>query len=98
LRDRDGGSRSFPIAEHLDTLGRLWRHPGASREALVRFQGAKLSFLVAHAHRHVPYYRHLFERAGVRPADIRSAADLVRLPVSPRLSAAIAGARGCKMP
>ena len=82
MRDRDGGSRSFPIAEHLDTLARLWRHPGASHETLDRFQGAKLSFLVAHAHRHVPYYRHLFDSAGVRPADIRHAADLVRLPVS----------------
>ena len=68
--------------EHVHTLARLWRHPGESRERIEGFQSRKLRFLVAHAHSRVPYYRQLFEQAGVRPADIRCAADLAQLPVS----------------
>ncbi|MBU1909094.1 MAG: hypothetical protein KJ726_03515, partial [Verrucomicrobia bacterium] len=34
-----------------------------------------------YAYRHVPFYRDLFERCGLRPDDVRSARDLSRLPV-----------------
>jgi hypothetical protein len=68
--------------EHAHTLTRLWRHPGQSRESLERFRDRKLRFLVAHAYDRVAYYRQLFEKAGVRPADIRCAADLAQLAVS----------------
>ena len=68
--------------EHVHTLARLWRHPRGSRERLDRFRDRKLRFLVAHAHDRVAYYRQLFEKAGVRPADIRCAADLAQLPIS----------------
>jgi phenylacetate-CoA ligase len=70
------------IAEHVDTLVRLWRHPAASREAIDRFRAAKLRALVAHAAARVPYYRALFSRAGVRADDIREPADLARVPIS----------------
>jgi len=70
--------------EHVHTLARLWRHPGESRERIEGFQSRKLRFLVEHAHSSVAYYRQLFEKAGVRPADIRCAADLAQLPVSSR--------------
>jgi phenylacetate-CoA ligase len=68
--------------EHAHTLAHLWRNPGRSRERLERFRDRKLRFLVAHAHDRVAYYRELFEKAGVRPADVRCAADLERVPVS----------------
>jgi phenylacetate-CoA ligase len=68
--------------EHAHTLARLWRHPGGSRERLERFRDRKLRFLVAHAYHRVPYYRELFDQAGIRPGDIRCAADLVQVPVS----------------
>ena len=68
--------------EHADTLARLWRHPGQSRERLDRFRDRKLRFLVAHAHERVTYYRQLFEKVGLRPADIRCVADLALLPVT----------------
>jgi len=50
----------------------------SSRDA----QDRRLRKLVRHAHAAVPYYRRLFDRAGVRPDEIRCAADLVRLPIS----------------
>lgn len=68
--------------EHVHTLARLWRHPGESCERIGDFQSRKLRFLVEHAYGRVAYYRQLFEKAGVRPADIRCAADLAQLPVS----------------
>ena len=68
--------------EHVHTLASLWRHPGGSRERIESFQNRKLRFLVEHAHSRVAYYHQLFEDAGVRPADIRCAADLAQLPVS----------------
>ncbi|RMF26186.1 MAG: phenylacetate--CoA ligase family protein, partial [Chloroflexi bacterium] len=37
--------------------------------------------IVAHAYAHAPATRRRFEEAGVTPDDIRSAADLARLPV-----------------
>jgi phenylacetate-CoA ligase len=42
----------------------------------------RLQALVQHAHAHVPYYRDLLRRAGIGPGDIRSLADLSRVPVS----------------
>lgn len=43
---------------------------------------ARLRALVAHAHDRVPYYRDRFREAGVAPSDIRSVADIGRLPVT----------------
>jgi len=37
--------------------------------------------IVSHAYRTVPYYREVMDDRGLAPADIRTAADLVRLPI-----------------
>ncbi|MBI4525631.1 MAG: phenylacetate--CoA ligase family protein [Deltaproteobacteria bacterium] len=42
----------------------------------------RLRPLLAHAVAHVPYYRDLFERTGIRPSDIKTVADLARLPLT----------------
>jgi phenylacetate-CoA ligase len=42
----------------------------------------KLRAVLSHAHAHVPYYRDLLRRAAVDPGEIRSIADLSRIPVS----------------
>lgn len=49
---------------------------------LARYQRVRLSEIVNHAYEAVPYYHELFDKAGVRPEDIRSPADLCRLPVT----------------
>jgi len=68
--------------EHGNTLMRIARHPTSNREQLLHFQQRKMRFLLQHAYGTVPYYRALFDDAGVRPEDIRVAADLARLPVT----------------
>jgi len=42
----------------------------------------RLRRLVAHAYERVPFYREHFDRAGVRPADIRSLDDIELLPIT----------------
>lgn len=48
---------------------------------LADLQARKLRRLIAHACEYVPFYRRLFQDAGVTAGDIRNPADLVRLPV-----------------
>lgn len=57
------------------------RNEFRSPRQLADLQARKLRSLVAHAAKHVPFYRRLFRQAGVTPDDIRCAADLDRLPV-----------------
>ena len=49
-----------------------------------RIRLRRLRALCDYAFRNVPYYRRLFESAGLRPADIREVADLRLLPYSRR--------------
>ncbi|MCS7070829.1 MAG: hypothetical protein NZM00_04935, partial [Anaerolinea sp.] len=45
---------------------------------------AQIRDLVAHAYQHAPTVRRIMQDAGVSPADIQSAADLVKIPVTPK--------------
>ena len=51
-----------------------------SRERIAELQSARLTALVQHAARHVPYYRASFAALGIDPSRVRTPADLVRLP------------------
>lgn len=55
-----------------------------TREELLAYQARRLRALVRHASRNVPYYRRLFQQAGVRPEDIQLPGDLHRVPVTSR--------------
>lgn len=55
--------------------GRTWRP-----EQLARFRDERLKALVRHAYERVPFYRRLFDNAGVKPRHIRGVRDLGRLP------------------
>jgi phenylacetate-CoA ligase len=52
-----------------------------SREQLEELQLEKLRALVQHAYENVPYYRRVFDRCGVRPADVVTLDDLQKLPL-----------------
>ncbi len=54
------------------------------RERIEELQSERLQRLVGHAYAHVPYYRRLMDERGIRPAEIRVAADLRKLPVLTR--------------
>lgn len=49
--------------------------------ALEEYQARELRRVVRHAYENVPFYRRQFERRGLRPTDIESAADLTKLPL-----------------
>jgi phenylacetate-CoA ligase len=51
-----------------------------SRAAMTRWQSARLREQVRHAAAHSPFYRRKLKAAGVKPALIRTLADLPRLP------------------
>ena len=51
-----------------------------SRDEVLQLQWGKLRRLLAHAYANVPFYRRRFETARVTPADIRTPADMERIP------------------
>jgi phenylacetate-CoA ligase len=61
---------------------RLSKNQWREREAIRRWQSARLRRLVESAGRHVPYYRDLLARARIAPESIRSIEDLARIPVT----------------
>lgn len=77
-------------AEQRDIVQCLWRHPRMGREEVIEFQNQRLRRLIADTYRDVPYYRRLFDSAGVKPDDIQTADDLPALPITtkPDLKAA----------
>lgn len=50
-------------------------------ERLLEERNRRLAALLSTVHREVPFYRDMMDAAKVRPEDIRTPADLVRLPV-----------------
>jgi phenylacetate-CoA ligase len=68
-----------PVWTQVLRLRELQWRPAAELEANAVH---KLRRLVAHAHAHVPYYRELFDRAGLVPGDIRAIDDLSCLPIT----------------
>ena len=51
---------------------------------IARAQRRRLRAIVAHAYRHVPYYRETFDRLGLAPGGLETVADLARLPILER--------------
>jgi phenylacetate-CoA ligase len=84
----EGGVRGRPtLALHAMLEQSQWR-PRAELEAM---RDGELGKLLRHAWAHVPFYRARFDAAGLRPDDLRTAADLARLPLCTRDQAIDAG-------
>jgi phenylacetate-CoA ligase len=93
--DRDGasvieeraGSHAASLAARLRWTAVLLHH--ARRQARLPFdagrierdQAARVRRMIRHAYATVPHYREAMDRAGLRVADFRTAADLARLPM-----------------
>ena len=73
---------SSVAAHQLDTWLRLHLHARGDRSRLEAFRDRKLRFLIQQATARVPYYRTLFQEAGMSPAAIQTAGDLSQLPIS----------------
>lgn len=51
------------------------------REKILELQDQRLRKLVKYAYENVPYYRRIFDERGLKPEDIKTSRDLVKLPV-----------------
>src|SRR5436190_7676 len=67
--------RTLAIAAELGQTERL------SRDEILELKTERFDRILRHAYEHVPYYRRLFDSRGLSPEDIRSPADLPRLPI-----------------
>ena len=54
----------------------------ASRESIHEMQSRRLRSIVGHVYESNAVYRRLFDEKGIRPEDIRTAEDVVRLPLT----------------
>ena len=50
------------------------------RDALETLQSERLSKLVTYVYDHIPFYKNLFDKAGITPSNIKDVSDLSRLP------------------
>ncbi len=60
------------------------RYPFRALVAIEADRDRRVRFIVAHAYRHVPYYRETMDRMGLEPDEFRTAADLAKLPLLER--------------
>jgi len=74
IEDWVRGSRKNNFYNSYHTWLRLFPEEIRSRQL------EKLQKLVQHAYRHIPWYRNVFDQAGLKPQDIRSQDDLRNLP------------------
>jgi phenylacetate-CoA ligase len=87
----------FPLTSAV-TKRKFWREyrqavwsQRLTASALLELQNQKLQKLMHHAYAEVPYYRRLFDAAGIGPDDIKTAADLVKLPITTKATLREAG-------
>ena len=62
-------------------IQRLIRNRRLKSTELRELQSKKLKALVRHSYDHVPYYRSLFKKVKLHPDDIKSIADLDKIPI-----------------
>ncbi len=72
-------------------LQQLREHQWRSADEVEAAAAARLRELLAHAVRHVPYYRRLLGDAGIQPEAVRNLSDLARIPVTTRGALQAAG-------
>ncbi|MHB8108978.1 MAG: phenylacetate--CoA ligase family protein [Syntrophorhabdaceae bacterium] len=66
---------------HLMNWPAIWRNQSRAPADITRMQEMKLAKLAAHAYEHVPYYRNLFNTAGLKPRSGMTLDDLKDIPV-----------------
>ena len=82
------------MAPKILELYRLLRNRYLPPEELRALQESKLRAVVEHAYGKVPYYRALFQSAGVTPQDVHTLDDLQRVPITEKEPLRAAGVKG----
>ena len=76
------GRLAMGVSGCVAAIGALRLSWPTSRDALEARRDRRLRRLVGHAYRTVPYYRRLFDEAGLKPERIRGASDLPLIPMT----------------
>lgn len=73
-----GKVKHWPVSKYLRELeeSQWW-----SREQLEEYQNEKLRLMIRHAYDTTHYYRDLLDNQGLKPDDIKTKADLVKIPI-----------------
>lgn len=66
--------------EYSDCLELLTESDHWDSTDIAEYQNRMLSALIEHCFHHVPYYREVFDERGLTPSDVRTVADLPKLP------------------
>ena len=66
------------LVRHIGKLNELENKPYAERR---KYQLQKVQELICYAYEHTRYYRRLFDEHGIKPEDIKSLADMNKIPV-----------------
>ena len=74
----------FHIVPYLNELRDSIKIQWISPTSLKKMQEEKLRCLLLHAYHKVSYYQKLFDRQGIKPKDIISVGDLVKIPITTR--------------
>lgn len=72
------------LISRLFQLRRLMSNQWLSRAELYDLQNRKLRAVVKHAYENVTYYHNLFDSVGLKPEDIQTTEDLIRIPITSR--------------
>lgn len=73
------GASVFPTAAF--TLAKLSRLQWNGQDVLLQRQEKQLKRMIAYCARQVPFYKHLFNKHGIRPNSVGSVSDLSKIPV-----------------
>jgi len=82
----------YAVKAHMERYGKKFQkalqelrcNEWLSYESLLEYQHSKLQCLIKHAYDSVPYYRRIMDERKLKPDDIKTANDLVKLPVLTR--------------
>ena len=66
----------------LKTYLQLLKNPWTSRSQIISNQEDKLRKIIDYSYAHVPYYKKLFDEAGITPLSIQSLDDLSKVPIT----------------
>lgn len=72
----------YTISAYKELMKTQW----LSTEGLIEYQEKKLRKLVKHAYGNVPYYHNLFRKENLHPDDIKTIADVKKIPISDKES------------
>jgi len=70
------------IFSNLHSLYNIKKNLSLSAVQIEDMQLKKLQALIMHAYANVPYYHNLFNKTGIRPGDIKTRSDLLRIPIT----------------